>query len=154
MDQEESAQEGLKELPALELKIDITEANRISNLTLVGRIISEKTIKRKTVQMITRRIWFTHEPAMVDQLSHKTFLFSFKRTADRARVWNRRPWTINGAHLALKEWDPVMSVQDFDFSSSTFWVQIHGLPLQYLNKDNAIKIGGLFKDILNCEGSS
>ncbi|KAH7520457.1 hypothetical protein FEM48_Zijuj08G0145900 [Ziziphus jujuba var. spinosa] len=74
--------------------------------------------------------------------------------ADRDRVWFQRPWTINGAHMCLKKWNPHMSLRDFDFSSSTFWVQIHGLPLQFLNKENACKIGVLLKEVIRCEDSS
>ncbi|KAH7532587.1 hypothetical protein FEM48_Zijuj04G0037200 [Ziziphus jujuba var. spinosa] len=70
--------------------------------------------------------------------------------ADRDRVWNRSPWTINGAHLALKAWRPEMLIRDFDFSHSTFWIQIRGLPLQYMSKENGLKIGGLFKEVLKC----
>ncbi|KAH7542635.1 hypothetical protein FEM48_Zijuj02G0095000 [Ziziphus jujuba var. spinosa] len=76
------------------------------------------------------------------------------KQADRARVWNRRPWTINGAHLLFKEWNPEMTLRDFEFNSSTFWVQIHGLPIQFMNKENAKKIGGLFKEVINCEDTS
>ncbi|KAH7514602.1 hypothetical protein FEM48_Zijuj11G0106800 [Ziziphus jujuba var. spinosa] len=61
--------------------------------------------------------------------------------------------TINDAYLALKEWNPQMSVRDFHFTFSTFWVQIHGLPLQFLNKENILKIWGLFKDVLCCDGA-
>lgn len=34
-----------------------------------------------------------------------------------------------------------MSLRNFDFSYSTFWIQIHYLPLQFMSKENAFKIG-------------
>lgn len=47
-----------------------------------------------------------------------------------------------------------MVLRDFDFSHSTFWVQIYGLPLQFMNKKSAFKIGGLFQKVVRCEDTS
>lgn len=44
-----------------------------------------------------------------------------------------------------------MSLQDFDFSHSTFWIQIHGLPLKFMTKSNALKIGSFFKEVVSYE---
>lgn len=89
MEAEETSFLDQGDFPHLELMANVIEASRKSNLTLVGRIIMEKVIKHATVQLITRRIWFTKEPAKVEQLCHSSFLFSFKNERDRARVWNQ-----------------------------------------------------------------
>lgn len=47
-----------------------------------------------------------------------------------------------------------MNFRDFDFTCCIYWVQVHGLPLQFINKDNAMKISGLFKEVIRCEHSS
>lgn len=46
-----------------------------------------------------------------------------------------------------------MAIGDLDFNLSTFWVQIHGLPLCFMTKDNATKIGKLFPKVLQCKSS-
>lgn len=69
----------------LELIMDEEEATRKSNMTLVGKFISEKTIKKNIVQLITRRIWFIQEPVNVDYIGENTFIFSFRKESDRAR---------------------------------------------------------------------
>ncbi|KAH7511779.1 hypothetical protein FEM48_Zijuj12G0018900 [Ziziphus jujuba var. spinosa] len=107
-----SIQEGA---PKLELTADILEAERRSSQTLVGKIITEKVIKKTTVLMITKRIWFTQESVSVEQLSPNIFLFAFRTKADQDRI--------------------------------------HGLLLQFMNKDNAIKIGSLFKEVIRYEDS-
>lgn len=40
----------------------------------------------------------------------------------------RRPWSIRGGHLVLKPWNPSLTWQEIPFTSSAFWVQVHGLP--------------------------
>ncbi len=56
------------------------------------------------------------------------FLFYFENATDIEKVLSRRPWTLKGAHLVLKLWDPKLLWHEIDFSQSTFWVQVHGLP--------------------------
>lgn len=154
MDTRENFDIECRSLPQLELTAAVAEAVRKSSLTLVGKLISECVLKNITVQMIVKRIWVTQEPIHVDQIGPNMFLFYFKRVSDRDRFWNRRPWTINGDHLALKEWSPEMSLKDFNSSHSTFWIQIHGLPLQFMTKENGYKIGGLFTKVVRCEDCS
>uniref|UniRef100_A0A2N9IRF7 CCHC-type domain-containing protein n=1 Tax=Fagus sylvatica TaxID=28930 RepID=A0A2N9IRF7_FAGSY len=49
--------------------------------------------------------------------------------------------TFRGAHLVLKSWVPDLHWLEVDFSMSTFWVQIHGLPRIWQNKDYISRIG-------------
>lgn len=61
------------------------------------------------------------------------------------KIWIRcsdRPWSLNGAHLILKEWPSELSLSEIDFETSTFYMQIHGLPPMYLHDGTARMIGG------------
>lgn len=119
MESEEISDRNQGPLPMLELTVDVADAQRKSNLALVGKIITEKLIKKKTIQMIIRRIWFTNDFVRVEQLCNSTFLFSFKKEGNQAKVWNRRPWMINDTHLLLKEWSPQINLKDLDVKIST-----------------------------------
>ncbi|KAH7516250.1 hypothetical protein FEM48_Zijuj10G0115300 [Ziziphus jujuba var. spinosa] len=143
-----------RELPQLELVADKQNAVRVSQIKLVGKLMTSKPIWKNVVQSIIRRVWFTDEAVGTEQIHPDVFLFNFKSSADKDRIWKRRPWSIDGAHLVLKECQPELSLEKINFSLSTFWVQIHGLPLQYLTKENALKIGGLFHKVWNCECTS
>lgn len=142
------------EFPQLDLIANEDGASQISNNMLVGKVISEKVVNKNVVQMIVRSVWFTREIVKVDQVEPNLFVFSFKNTPDRNRVWKRRPWSFNGAHIVLKEWTPTAIFRDLDFSLLAFWVQIHGLPLCFMNRANAVKIGGIFPVVIFCETSS
>jgi hypothetical protein len=56
--------------------------------------------------------------------------------------YNKRPWTLKGAHLNLQEWRPDLTWEEVDFSWPTFWIQVHGLPPCWQNKENLERIGG------------
>ena len=56
------------------------------------------------------------------------FLFTFENPSDLEKVFSKRPWMLRGAHLVFKKWAPDLLGGEIDFSKSTFWVQVHGLP--------------------------
>jgi hypothetical protein len=78
-------------------------------------------------------------------------MFSFEHEADLSLAYKRRPWTIRGAHLNLKMWNPELSWQEIDFSRSSFWVQIHGLPPSWYCKEYIEKIGGVAGQVLEVD---
>ena len=41
-----------------------------------------------------------------------------------------------------------MSVENMNFSSIPLWVQVHGLPIEYMSKENAEEIGALVGEVL------
>ena len=69
-------------------------------------------------------------------------MFHFQHEADMANTYRRRPWSIRGGHLALKQWNPSLTRQEVPFTTSAFWVQVHGLPELWISPNNLHLISG------------
>ena len=82
------------------------------------------------------------------------FMFSFNHEVDAHRAYHRRPWSCKGGHLILKTWNPEVTWQEVDFSSSTFWVQVHGLPTQWNTENNLRKIGSRLGEVIEIDLAS
>lgn len=51
------------------------------------------------------------------------------------------PWNFKGSLRILKEWDPSLTFDEVDLTRATYWIQIHGLPLEVFGNENALLIG-------------
>ncbi|KAJ1396214.1 Zinc finger, CCHC-type [Sesbania bispinosa] len=60
-------------------------------------------------------------------------------------------WFIMGFLLSLQFWVPEAAIYEVDFDHISFWIQIHGLPLEVMNTGNAAKIIGKIGDVLEVE---
>lgn len=89
-------------VPELELTADEEEAALVSNTTLVGKVISDQMVKLGVVRLVLQWAWWNVEGFKVEAIAANSFLFVFKSSQDQDRVWECRPWTVNGAHLVLK----------------------------------------------------
>lgn len=100
-----------------------------SKFILVGKILSTKSFSQVVVKDIVTKAWNLMMEVEVSVLGRNVFPFSFNHEADVRRAWNRRPWSIKGEHLTLKNFRADLSLNEVDFSTTVFWVQVHGLPL-------------------------
>ena len=58
---------------------------------------------------------------------------------------------LQGGHLIIKKWSPDITWQEVDFSSSTFWVQVHGLPALRSTEDNLKRIGSQLGKVIEVD---
>jgi hypothetical protein len=63
------------------------------------------------------------------------------------------PWNIRGHPLVLKHWEAGMTLNELDFSKGDYWVQVHDLPLELMNQQNAQIIGDQMGQLLESEAS-
>ena len=62
----------------------------------------------------------------------------------------RGPWSFDKYLLGLSKLEKNEAVKNARFDRVSFWVQIHNLPIQHMNKENAEAIGnsvGLVKQV-------
>ncbi len=111
------------------------------HLTLVGKILSTRNFTHAVVKDIVDKAWKPSSPIQVQRVERNIFLFSFGHEVDRELAFNKRPWTIKGAHLVLETWSPELTWKEINFTSSSFWVQVHGLPILWQRKDYLNRIG-------------
>ncbi|KAK9286374.1 hypothetical protein L1049_014768 [Liquidambar formosana] len=60
---------------------------------------------------------------------------------DKLKILSVGPWSIRGLLLVFKEWSSGLVLEEIDFHSYPFWVQVHGLHPDFKSTDNVSKIG-------------
>jgi hypothetical protein len=111
------------------------------DLNLIGKIISPRRFSTGLVKDITNRAWNPADLVLVSRLDKNLFLFSIKFLADLNTAYLRRRWSLRGAHLILKRWVPGLHWLEMDFSTFSFWIQLHGLHMCWQNADAISRIG-------------
>ncbi|KAJ1433128.1 hypothetical protein SESBI_06350 [Sesbania bispinosa] len=142
-----SSMEGLELL----LEPDGVQSLRAAQRMLVGRLITDKSPNKMAAkEILTKACSFTEELTITD-LGPNVFLFNFKTAKDARRALDGGPWYVMGCLLSLQCWIPEASVHEVNFDFVGFWVQFHGLPLEFMTTSNAVKVAKLLGDIVAIE---
>ncbi|KAK3027317.1 hypothetical protein RJ639_040409 [Escallonia herrerae] len=85
---------------------------------------------------------------IVQHQKENIFCITFKHKWDRKRVLDSGPWSIRNSHVVVRDWPLYLTMEEIDFSQSTFWLQISLLLPNMMSKANAEKIGSKIGTIL------
>ena len=136
---------------AVKLKASEKAVEELFNTGLVGKLLSDRNINKNVVRAIILKVWKTSKGVQIVDLKENIFLFKFACEGDKKRILELGPWNIEGFPLILKQWHQNMLVDYMDFSSIPLWVQIHGLPIEYMLKENSEEIGALVGEVLEVD---
>ncbi|KAK9123219.1 hypothetical protein Sjap_012821 [Stephania japonica] len=99
-------------------------------MCLVGKIYGIRSVNRDGFMSTIRRFWNATNGFDVEQVARDyTYVFYFRYDYDRERVLKGGPWSFDNQHLVLIKPEGVGELEAFDFNCSSFWVQIHKVPL-------------------------
>lgn len=121
--------------------LDEEKALSVTQYSLVGRLVSRRTLLQQVIHPIIRSGWRFVQEFKIDNIGQNCFLFTFDSLMDKEKILGQAPWNFRGSLMVLKEWQSKATINDVDLSHTLFWIQIHGLPLKGLAKENALWIG-------------
>ncbi|KAI9084431.1 hypothetical protein K1719_033621 [Acacia pycnantha] len=137
------------------------EANHISSplvwkevdkeIILIGKVLSNKTYTRSTMELILRKAWNLQEGFDVIEIDGNAFMFKFTDNDEYNRILRGRPWSINGYVLNLLERPKCRSCEEFDFSRCPVWIQMHNVPMEAVCLENVVTIGGYVGEVMMAE---
>lgn len=100
----------------------------------MGRVLSTRSFRRYIVTEIITKTWYLQYRVNIEKVEENCFKFTFGSKEDKEKIYKYRPWSLNGAHLILKEWPEDIALQEINFDTSTFHLQVHGFPPIFLHE--------------------
>lgn len=106
--------------------------NRGKN-NLIGKLHSERTIRREVLFYTMRKVWRTTKPFTIQDIGTDSYVFSLEENSDMQRILRGKPWLFDTSLLSLQHFDGCTPPAKMSFSKEEFWVQFHNLPLGCMN---------------------
>ncbi|KAG6519595.1 hypothetical protein ZIOFF_023089 [Zingiber officinale] len=126
-----------------ELKIG---ADRIGNC-LVAKVMSVKAVNRDTFKQHMSRLLQTLHRVEIDIVGPNIFVSNFKSATDRKRIQREGSWNFFNNLVIFKELERFVAPCNHDFDKTSFWVQCHNIPVEFMNANVMHHIGSQLGDI-------
>jgi hypothetical protein len=119
---------------------DTVELRLKSGCCLIGRVMSDRNIRKEALCALMTRLWRTAGEVAFEELYDNIWLIEFSIVSDKKRVQEGRHWLFDRSVFVLKEVDENVPPLQKDFFKSPFWIQVHNLPLVCTNREVGLKI--------------
>ncbi|KAK3014545.1 hypothetical protein RJ639_008319 [Escallonia herrerae] len=134
-----------------DLIADETSASKEYELTLLAKIISSKQPNPKVVHSILQKAWNPSKGMKLQSHQNNIYSITFSHEWDRNRILASRPWSIMSSHVVVRDWPPHLNLEEIDFSKSSFWIRVTGLPPKLMTKQNATRIGSKIGKVMEVD---
>lgn len=102
----------------------IEEGNFLAASFFTNRVLSMEAIAR-----MFKLLWCTRKGFEVRDIGNHRVLFEFKDPSDVDRALKGETWSFDKNLEALKWVSRHTDVRNLDFDGTSFWVQVHNLPI-------------------------
>ncbi|GLT61463.1 hypothetical protein SLA2020_341670 [Shorea laevis] len=141
----------LRQTPVLKLAPKQADAvSELQRFSFAGRLIAEhEDIRSGLVYGILKSAWSPKGGMELHEQSKHTYVFILSNEEEKERIFHSSPWTVKGYPLILKDWPKSQRFDEINFSTTEFWVQVHGLSKEAMSEENARRIGSLFPRLIS-----
>ncbi|KAL0643179.1 hypothetical protein Bca4012_041469 [Brassica carinata] len=124
----------------VELPFDLCEeAIEENRYSLIVKPINPRRQNLRAMMVSFPRLWGVADVAGGRIVENQKIQFLFRNEEAMLSVLRRGPWSFNEWMVSVQRWSPSISDEDMNFIS--FWIQVRGIPIQYLSTRMVTRIG-------------
>ncbi|KAL0002242.1 hypothetical protein SO802_016023 [Lithocarpus litseifolius] len=87
----------------------------------------------------------------INEVEDELYLVEFEDGRDKKRIMETCPWTYEKYLILLREFEGEQVPKDISLWQSSFWVQIHNLPLKSRTRETGRAIGASMGEVLDID---
>ena len=82
-------------------------------------------------------LWRSKNGFRLKNFGNHVVLFIFDSKANVDNILANEPWSYDKNLMVLQRYEADLDVEDLSFNLTPFWVQVHGIPVKFMNKRGA-----------------
>ncbi|XP_050273150.1 uncharacterized protein LOC126716163 [Quercus robur] len=98
-------------------------------------------------------IWKTRNGFQIRNLGDHKFLFVFDNESDAERVLQNEPWSFDKHLIVFQRFNKDKVLDDYNLNKAALWVQVHNIPLAYMDRETAEEICSTVGKVVQSAGS-
>jgi hypothetical protein len=107
----------------------VAEGISTCNNTLIGKILSSKTILKPVLHNSLQGIWGEPKGFAITEIEGGYFHITMDNEKDIQRALKGNPWMVRNSWFLVQHWDRQINPSNLDFLHAPTWIQIWGLPI-------------------------
>ncbi|XP_075654808.1 uncharacterized protein LOC142624976 [Castanea sativa] len=124
------------------------------HLSLFGRLLSEHQQNQRALKNTLKSVWKMGSTLRIVEVGNNILQFKFNSKYQMEWVERSGPWNFENNLLLLSRWKKGMTTTNITFTHSPFWVQVWGLPFEFLSEKVGKEIGSKLGEVIEVDKRS
>ena len=113
----------------------------LDTFTLAAKFLTKRVVNVESVAHTFRPLWRSEKDVQIKDMGDNILFFNFEDECDLDRVLEHEPWIYDKHLVVFEKVTTNVPISSLAFQFTTFWIQIHELPVQCLNQETRDAIG-------------
>uniref|UniRef100_A0A2N9G7B6 Reverse transcriptase domain-containing protein n=1 Tax=Fagus sylvatica TaxID=28930 RepID=A0A2N9G7B6_FAGSY len=122
-------------------KVDLVSTTTQPKSFLAAKFLTRRALNAESVARTFKPLWRTDHGFTIRDMNDNKLVFVFEDEADRERVMLGEPWVYDKFLVILQRIEEDEAIEEVAFAETSFWVQLHGIPVRRMNPEVAIILG-------------
>lgn len=135
-------------------KVTLDEENHAAKeVILASKFMTRRALSIEAVGRTLKLLWKSRNGFQIRDVGNHVLLFVFDDESEAERVLATELWTYDKDLIIFSRYDGSCPIRNIRFHTVKFWVQIHGLPVNKLNKRTTYGIGNNIGEVTRASQS-
>lgn len=134
-------------------KVTLDEENQAKEVILASKFMTRRALSIEAVGRTLKLLWKSRNGFQIRDVGNHVLLFVFDDESEAERVLATELWTYDNHLIIFSRYDGSCPIRNIRFHTIKFWVQIHGLPVNKLNKRTTYGIGNNIGEVTRASQS-
>ena len=121
-----------------ELGLEDELSNR--KFTMAAKFFTRRALNVEAITRTFNPLWRSVKGFEVRRSSDHVLLFTFEKKEEIERIMNNAPWSFDKHLVVLQRCDKETPIKELKFDKIPLWVQLHDIPVRFMNKAVAEKL--------------
>ena len=118
----------------------LTPKESVKTFSIAGSFLTKRALNAEAIARTFNSLWRARRGFKIQHIGDRKILFSFEDKEDVDKIMDSEPWSFDKHLVVMQCYDNDRPPDDIKYDRTTFWVQVHGLPLMYMTIEVAEKI--------------
>ncbi|XP_065638603.1 uncharacterized protein LOC136071356 [Quercus suber] len=101
---------------------------------LAAKFFTKRALNPDAIAATFKPLWRAKNGFKIKNLGNHFVLFTFDNKNTIENILANEPWSFDKHLVGLQRYDGVSVVENMSFNLTPFWVQVHGIPVRFMNK--------------------
>ncbi|KAL0009244.1 hypothetical protein SO802_010746 [Lithocarpus litseifolius] len=113
---------------------DLEEEMAMPEFIIAAKFFTRRALNMEAIASTFQPLWRSKNGFKVKNMGNHIVLFIFDNKLEVENILENEPWSFDKHLMVLQRYDKDTLVEDLQFNQTSFCVQVHGIPVRFMNQ--------------------